>query len=66
MTKANDLREKSADDLKKAVLDLRKEKMNLRFQQAGLQLQKTSELRRVRRDIARAKTVLGEKQNAQG
>ena len=41
--------------------NLRKEAFNLRFQKAGGQLGKTGRVRQVRRDIARIKTVLGEK-----
>lgn len=41
--------------------DLKKEQFNLRFQQATGQLEKSSRMRDVRRQIARAKTVLREK-----
>src|SRR5215218_7211444 len=44
-----------------AAAKLRKEAFNLRFQKAGGQLGKTGRVRQVRRDIARIKTVLGEK-----
>jgi len=47
--------------LKEELSSLKKEQFNLRFQKAGGQLQKTSRARQVRRDIARIKTVLGEK-----
>ena len=59
--KANDLRPKTHDQLKEELGSLRKEAFNLRFQKAGGQLQKTGRARQVRRDIARIKTVLGEK-----
>ena len=59
--KATDLRPKTDDELKNELGNLRKEAFNLRFQKAGGQLQKTSRARQVRRDIARIKTVLGEK-----
>ena len=49
------------DQLKDELGNLRKEAFNLRFQKAGGQLQKTARARQVRRDIARIKTVLGEK-----
>jgi large subunit ribosomal protein L29 len=59
--KAEAMRAKSADELKEMVMDLRKEQMTLRFQKAGQQLENTSQIRAVRRDIARAKTLLNEK-----
>lgn len=58
--KAEALRAKSADELKALVMELRQEQMTLRFQAAGAQLEKTSKLREVRRDIARAKTLISE------
>jgi large subunit ribosomal protein L29 len=59
--KATDLRPKTNDQLKDELGNLRKVAFNLRFQKAGGQLQKTGRARQVRRDIARIKTVLGEK-----
>ena len=59
--KATDLRPKTNDELKAELGSLRKEAFNLRFQKAGGQLGKTGRVRQVRRDIARIKTVLGEK-----
>ena len=59
--KATDLRPKTNDQLKEELGSLRKEAFNLRFQKAGGQLGKTGRVRQVRRDIARIKTVLGEK-----
>ena len=58
---ASELREKSAEDLKAELLKLRKESFNMRFQVANMQLENTARVRQVRRDIARIKTVLGEK-----
>ena len=52
---------KSADELKQHLLDLRKEQFNLRMQKGSGQLNQPHQLRRVRRDIARTKFVLGEK-----
>jgi large subunit ribosomal protein L29 len=46
------------------LLDLRKEQFNLRFQRATGQLEATGRIRVVRRDIARLKTVMGERQRA--
>ena len=62
MATINELREKSADQLKAHLLDLRKEQFSLRMQQATGQLSKTHETRRVRREIARVKTLLGSNQ----
>ena len=59
--KAADLRVKTEDELMDQLLDLKKETLNLRFQQASGQLENTARVRQVRRDIARVKTVLGEK-----
>ncbi len=56
--KAQELREKSAEELKSELLSLKKEQFNLRFQQASGQLENTARQRQVRRDIARIKTVL--------
>ena len=56
--KAQELREKSAEELKSELLSLKKEQFNLRFQQANGQLENTARQRQVRRDIARIKTVL--------
>ena len=63
-TKIADVRAKSEDELKAMVLDLRKEQFNLRFQRASGQLEATGRIKAVRRDIARAKTILGERQRA--
>ncbi|KIQ96036.1 MULTISPECIES: 50S ribosomal protein L29 [Lysobacteraceae] len=57
----NKLREKSADELKAHLTELHKEGFALRMQQATGQLAKTHEARRVRREIARVNTLLGEK-----
>jgi large subunit ribosomal protein L29 len=59
--KASDLRPKTADELKQQVEDLSKEAFNLRFQRASGQLENTARVRQVRRDLARIKTILGER-----
>jgi large subunit ribosomal protein L29 len=56
-----DLTTKSAEELKQHLLDLRKEQFNLRMQKGTGQLNQPHQLRRVRRDIARTKFVLGGK-----
>lgn len=59
--KAQDLRTKSADELKDELMQLKKEQFNLRFQQATGQLENTARMRQVRRDVARIKTVIAER-----
>ena len=59
--KASDIRPKTADELKQQIEDLAKEAFNLRFQRASGQLENTARVRQVRRDIARIKTILGER-----
>ncbi len=59
--KANELKDKSVEQLKADLVDLLKAQFGLRMQHATGQLGKTSELKKVRRDIARIKTVLTEK-----
>ncbi len=59
--KANELRAKSGDDLHKELNDLLKAQFGLRMQHATQQLTNTSQIRKVRRDIARARTVIREK-----
>jgi len=55
------MREKSAAELQAHLTDLHKESFALRMQQATGQLAKTHETRRVRREIARVNTLLGQK-----
>jgi large subunit ribosomal protein L29 len=62
--KASDVRAKTADELKEQLVDLKKEQFNLRFQRATQQLEKPARIREVRRDIARIKTILGQKNAA--
>jgi large subunit ribosomal protein L29 len=61
MTKIVDIRTKTEDELGGLLLDLRKEQFNLRFQRATGQLEATGRIKAVRRDIARVKTVLVER-----
>ncbi len=60
--KVGELRTKSEDELKDNLLGLRKEAFNLRFPRASGQLENTARIREVRRDIARIKTVLHQRQ----
>ena len=59
--KANELRAKNGDELQKELSELLKARFGLRMQHATQQLTNTSQIRKVRRDIARARTVLREK-----
>lgn len=58
--KAPELREKSTDELSEELLNLRREQFNLRMQQSTGEAEKSHEHRRVRKDIARVKTILAE------
>ena len=57
----SDLRTRSDDELAEQVDNLGKEIFNLRFQRASGQLENTTRVRQVRREIARIKTILGER-----
>jgi len=59
--KAADVRAKTDDELTSELDILGKEIFNLRFQRANGQLENTSRVRQVRRNIARIRTVLGER-----
>ena len=63
---ASELRDKTIDELNEELVALRREQFNLRMQQATGELTKHHEHGRVRRDIARVKTVLNEKARAAG
>jgi large subunit ribosomal protein L29 len=56
-----EMRAKDAAALNKELQDLLKAQISLRMQKATQQLQNTSQMRKVRRDIARVRTVLNEK-----
>lgn len=58
---AQDLRDKTPDQLREELASLKKEAFNLRFQQATAQMENTSRMRTVRRDVARVNTILNEK-----
>ena len=62
--KAQDLRDKTPDQLRESLASLKKEAFNLRFQKATGQLENTSRMQVVRRDAARVKTVLNQKATA--
>ena len=58
--KAEKLRAKSADELREDLIELRREQFNLRMQQATGELARPDQYRKVRRNIARVKTVMNE------
>lgn len=60
MMNAAELRKKKNEELNQLLLELRREQFNLRMQKGSGQLGKPSEVKRVRRDIARIKTILAE------
>jgi large subunit ribosomal protein L29 len=60
--KASDVRTKTPDELKDLLLGLRKEQFNLRFQRAAGQNEGIGRVKQVRREIARVKTIMAEKQ----
>jgi len=59
--KANEIRELSVEEIVKKIDSLEEEHFNLRFQARMGQLTNPLQLRYVKRDIARARTILGEK-----
>ena len=61
MSKKDELRSKSVEDLNKELLELRRAQFGLRMQVATQSLSKNSEMERVRRQIARVHTFLTQK-----
>lgn len=59
--KALELRSKSIDELNAELLEMRRAQFSMRMLQATQQLDKPDQVRKVRRDIARVRTVLAEK-----
>ncbi|MDZ4382495.1 MAG: 50S ribosomal protein L29 [Parvibaculum sp.] len=55
--KASEVRDMTPDQLQDELLKLKKTQFNLRFQGASGQLEKVHQMRQVRRDIARIKTI---------
>lgn len=60
--KASELKIKSKSELQQELLSLTRAQFGLRMQVATQQMTKTSEMRKVRRDIARIKTVMKQKE----
>ncbi len=62
--KARELRELSDEELRQKVAEWKRKLLNLRFQLASGQLQNTAEIKKTKRDIARALTILRERELA--
>ncbi|MDX1508876.1 MAG: 50S ribosomal protein L29 [Woeseiaceae bacterium] len=63
---ASELRDKSVEELNEELVALRREQFNLRMSQATGELNNHTEHKRVRKAIARVKTVLNEKSRTAG
>ena len=66
MSKVEDLRGRTDDQLSEQLGELKREQFNLRFQAATNQLEKPSRVREVRKDIARIKTLQAQRTAAAG
>ena len=62
---AKELRAKSDEDLQKELTELSREAFNLRMQQGTGQLSRPNQVKEVRRNIARVKTILNERRRAE-
>lgn len=62
--KAAELKDKSVEELNAELINLLREQFNLRMQHSTGQLEKTDQLKKVRRSIARVKTILTQKADA--
>ena len=62
--KVNEMRDKSVDELQTRERDLREQLFKLRFQRATGQMENPMKIREVKREIARIKTLLGERSRA--
>jgi large subunit ribosomal protein L29 len=60
--KANDFRNQTTAEIEKNISSLKEELFNLRFQLATGQLENTARIKQVRKDIARAKTILRQRE----
>ncbi|MEE2900973.1 MAG: 50S ribosomal protein L29 [Myxococcota bacterium] len=65
-TKAADLRAQSPEELSGFITDKTDELLKLRFQFATGQLENVARMKTVRREIARAKTIMAERNGAEG
>ena len=58
--KFTDLKQKTEDELKAELLNLKKEQFNLRFQKSSGQLENSSQVNKVKKDIARVMTAMSD------
>lgn len=63
--KAEDIRDLGEDELEERIRELKEEQFRLRFRGATMQLENPKVLKEIRRDIARMKTILRERELAQ-
>jgi len=63
-SRAAEMRAKSATELKDKLVELRKEEFGLRMKRGTGQLSDTARFKKIRRDVARIKTILNEQANA--
>ena len=63
-SQVNQIRELENADIEARIVELKKELQNLRFQAAVGKLEKTAQLKKVKKEIARAYTVMSERANA--
>jgi large subunit ribosomal protein L29 len=61
LMQANEIREWDTAKIKSEIIDLKKELFDLRFQQATGQLENTARISKVKKTIARMKTILTER-----
>ena len=64
--KARELRDKSVDELRQELQERLREQFNLRMQQGSGQLSRPNQMKTVRREVARIRTVMNEKQRVGG
>jgi large subunit ribosomal protein L29 len=65
MTAAKELRVKTREELKNQLLELRRSQLETRIQKSTEQIANTARIKEDRKDIARIKTILNEKQNSE-
>ena len=64
--KINEIRKMSSEDLKKKITETKEKLFTMRMQQANGTLEKPAQLRELRRDVARMKTILKERELSGG
>ena len=64
--KVNELRKLTSEDLTKKITESKKELLDLRFKQSSGSLEKPSKIHELRKDVARMKTILRERELSEG